>query len=142
MIRSTAPTIWDRSREDLVETLHDQVRRSTAAGARLLTGGERLQRKGFYYEPTVLSDVKPGMAAFDEETFGPVAAVTRVAMQKRPSSWRIELPLAWPRAFGPAIRRAERHWRPRFKPARSLSMRFPSPTRAAVRGHQAFRLRP
>jgi acyl-CoA reductase-like NAD-dependent aldehyde dehydrogenase len=67
------------AREDLVETLHDQVRRSTAAGAKLSTGGERLPRKGFYYAPTVLCEVQPGMAAFDEETFGPVAAVTRVA---------------------------------------------------------------
>jgi succinate-semialdehyde dehydrogenase/glutarate-semialdehyde dehydrogenase len=67
------------AREDLVDTLHDQVQRSTATGARLLAGGERLSRKGFYYAPTVLSQVQPGMAAFDEETFGPVAAVTRVA---------------------------------------------------------------
>jgi len=51
------------------------VRRSIAAGARLVIGGERLTRKGFFYAPTVLSDVTPGMAAFDEETFGPVAAV-------------------------------------------------------------------
>jgi succinate-semialdehyde dehydrogenase/glutarate-semialdehyde dehydrogenase len=67
------------AREDLVETLHDQVGRSTAAGAKLMAGGERLPGKGFYYAPTVLSEVRPGMAAFDEETFGPVAAVTRVA---------------------------------------------------------------
>jgi succinate-semialdehyde dehydrogenase/glutarate-semialdehyde dehydrogenase len=67
------------AREDLVETLHEQVQRSTKAGAKLLAGGERIPRKGFYYAPTVLSDVQPGMAAFDEETFGPVAAVTRVA---------------------------------------------------------------
>jgi succinate-semialdehyde dehydrogenase/glutarate-semialdehyde dehydrogenase len=67
------------AREDLVDTLHDQVQRSTKAGAKLLAGGERLSREGFYYAPTVLSKVRPGMAAFDEETFGPVAAVTRVA---------------------------------------------------------------
>lgn len=63
------------ARIDLVEALEDQVRRSVAAGARLLLGGQRLS--GCYYPPTVLSDVRPGMAAFDEETFGPVAAVVR-----------------------------------------------------------------
>jgi succinate-semialdehyde dehydrogenase/glutarate-semialdehyde dehydrogenase len=41
----------------------------------LLAGGTRLERPGFYYAPTVLADVRPGMPAFDEETFGPVAAV-------------------------------------------------------------------
>ena len=65
------------ARLDLLEHLHDQVQRSVATGARLLTGGRRLARKGYFYEPTVLADVTPGMAAFDEETFGPVAAVTQ-----------------------------------------------------------------
>lgn len=63
------------ARLDLLENLDDQVRRSIAAGARLLTGGRRLPRKGYFYAPTVLADIRPGMAAFDEETFGPVAAV-------------------------------------------------------------------
>jgi acyl-CoA reductase-like NAD-dependent aldehyde dehydrogenase len=57
--------------------LDDQVQRTVAAGATLRTGGHRLEGKGFYYAPTVLTGVEPGMAAFDEETFGPVAAVTR-----------------------------------------------------------------
>jgi succinate-semialdehyde dehydrogenase/glutarate-semialdehyde dehydrogenase len=63
------------ARADLLDTLHDQVSRSIEAGARLLTGGERLARRGFFYAPTVLADVRPGMSAFDDETFGPVAAV-------------------------------------------------------------------
>jgi len=63
------------ARLDLLENLDDQVRRSVAAGAKLLTGGRRLDRKGYLYAPTVLADVRPGVAAFDEETFGPVAAV-------------------------------------------------------------------
>ncbi len=66
------------AREDLLDALHDQVERSVAAGARLATGGERLDRKGWFYRPTVLADVEPGMAAFDEEVFGPVAAIVRV----------------------------------------------------------------
>ncbi|MCP4593406.1 MAG: NAD-dependent succinate-semialdehyde dehydrogenase [bacterium] len=65
------------ARGDLVDELHDQVERSAKAGARITTGGRPLDRKGYYYPPTVLTGVKPGMAAFDEETFGPVAAVIR-----------------------------------------------------------------
>jgi succinate-semialdehyde dehydrogenase/glutarate-semialdehyde dehydrogenase len=65
------------ARQDLVDELHDQVRRSAERGADLLTGGAPLDRPGFYYAPTVLDGVVPGMAAFDEETFGPVAAVVR-----------------------------------------------------------------
>jgi succinate-semialdehyde dehydrogenase / glutarate-semialdehyde dehydrogenase len=65
------------AREDLLEALHDQVRRTLKAGAELRTGGRRLDRKGYFYAPTVLARVAPGMPAFEEETFGPVAAVIR-----------------------------------------------------------------
>lgn len=65
------------AREDLREDIHDQVRRSLDDGARLVTGGESIDRPGFYYAPTVLSEVHPGTVAFTEEIFGPVAAVTR-----------------------------------------------------------------
>lgn len=65
------------AREDLRDDLHTQVMRSVGAGARELCGGEPLDRPGFYYPPTVLGDVTPGMAAFDEELFGPVAAICR-----------------------------------------------------------------
>ena len=64
-------------REDLLLELHRQVEDSVRAGARLLLGGQRLPRAGFFYPPTVLAHVLPGMPAFDEETFGPVAAVCR-----------------------------------------------------------------
>jgi succinate-semialdehyde dehydrogenase/glutarate-semialdehyde dehydrogenase len=65
------------AREDLVGELHDQVKRSVKAGAKLALGGEPLSGKGYYFPATVLTHVEPGMAAFDEETFGPVAAVVR-----------------------------------------------------------------
>lgn len=65
------------ARGDLVDELHDQVQRSMQTGAKLLTGGQPLEGKGYFYPPTVLGAVEPGMAAFDEETFGPVAAVIR-----------------------------------------------------------------
>jgi succinate-semialdehyde dehydrogenase/glutarate-semialdehyde dehydrogenase len=42
----------------------------------LVAGGEQLDRPGWFYKPTLLDDVQPGMTVFDEETFGPVAAVT------------------------------------------------------------------
>ena len=63
------------AREDLLLELHDQVDRSVRAGAVLRLGGKRLEGPGAFYPPTVLTGVRPGMAAFDEETFGPVAAV-------------------------------------------------------------------
>ncbi|MDX3225206.1 aldehyde dehydrogenase family protein [Streptomyces sp. ME19-01-6] len=71
--------IGPMARANLRETLHDQVRRTLDAGAVLALGGEVPDGPGCYYPPTVLDHVRPGMAAFDEETFGPVAAITRVA---------------------------------------------------------------
>lgn len=69
-------TIGPMARDDLRDELHNQVERTIAAGARLLLGGRKVEGPGNFYEPTVLADVRPGMAAFDEETFGPVAAIT------------------------------------------------------------------
>ncbi|HEY2389099.1 MAG TPA: NAD-dependent succinate-semialdehyde dehydrogenase [Candidatus Binatia bacterium] len=63
------------ARTDLRDEVAQQVARSVAAGARCLVGGAALAGAGAYYAPTVLADVRPGMAAFDEEVFGPVAAV-------------------------------------------------------------------
>jgi len=70
------------ARHDLRDTLHDQVRRSVAAGARLLLGGTVPPGPGAFYTPTVLTDVKKGMAAYGEELFGPVAAIIPVANEK------------------------------------------------------------
>ena len=64
------------ARSDLRDELHRQVERTLAAGATLLLGGQKLEGQGNFYAPTVLGNVAPGMAAFDEETFGPVAAIT------------------------------------------------------------------
>ncbi len=66
------------ARRDLRDGLHDQVQRSVAAGARLLIGGEVPPGPGAYYPPTVLAQVRAGMAAWSEELFGPVATLIRV----------------------------------------------------------------
>ncbi len=66
------------AREDLRDLLHDQVTRSVAAGARLVTGGSVPPRRGAWYPPTLLTDVRPGMPAYDEELFGPVASIITV----------------------------------------------------------------
>jgi succinate-semialdehyde dehydrogenase/glutarate-semialdehyde dehydrogenase len=65
------------ARGDLLDTLHAQVRATIDAGATLACGGRRIERAGHFYEPTIVGDVRPGMAMFDEETFGPAAAVIR-----------------------------------------------------------------
>jgi succinate-semialdehyde dehydrogenase/glutarate-semialdehyde dehydrogenase len=57
------------------DRLHEQVLRSVAAGARCLLGGDVPASRGFFYPPTVLTAVRPGMPVFDEEVFGPVAAI-------------------------------------------------------------------
>jgi succinate-semialdehyde dehydrogenase/glutarate-semialdehyde dehydrogenase len=66
------------ARADLREELHDQVERSLDIGARCLLGGEIPEGPGAFYPPTVLTDVRKGMPAFDEELFGPVAAIVSV----------------------------------------------------------------
>ncbi len=66
------------AREDLRRELHGQVARSIKKGARLLLGGEIPGTPGAFYPPTVLSHVQKGMPAYEEEIFGPVAAIIPV----------------------------------------------------------------
>ncbi len=75
----SAINVGPMARADLRDELDGQVQRTLAAGATLLLGGKKIDGPGNFYAPTVLADVKPGMAAFDEETFGPVAAITIAA---------------------------------------------------------------
>jgi len=65
------------AREDLREALERQVGESVKEGAKVALGAKRVNRPGYYYEPTILSDVTPSMPLFREETFGPAAAVVR-----------------------------------------------------------------
>ncbi len=67
-----------QARADLRDSLHDQVQRSVAAGARLLLGGSVPSGPGYFYPATILTDVAKGMPAYSEELFGPVASVITV----------------------------------------------------------------
>ncbi len=65
------------AREDLLEELDWQVKETVKQGGKILTGGERVDREGAFYQPTVLRNVKKGMLAYSEELFGPVAIMIR-----------------------------------------------------------------
>lgn len=73
-----ATRLGPMARGDLRDSLHKQIKASEAAGARLLLGGNQVGSKGYFYQATVLDNVAPGMPVFDEETFGPCAALTVV----------------------------------------------------------------
>lgn len=72
-----ATTIGPMARSNLRDDLERLIDRSVQAGAKVLLGGGRLDRPGAYFAPTVLDHVTPEMAVFQEETFGPVAAIIR-----------------------------------------------------------------
>ena len=73
-----AVDIGPMARHDLRDEVHQQVIDSVSAGAILLCGGHIPDAEGAYYPPTILTDVKPGMPAYDDEIFGPVASVIKV----------------------------------------------------------------
>jgi succinate-semialdehyde dehydrogenase / glutarate-semialdehyde dehydrogenase len=77
--RDQATRLGPLAREDLRDTLHSQVTDSVDAGATLALGGRPLDRPGWFYEPTVLEDLAPGMPAYDDELFGPAASLIRAA---------------------------------------------------------------
>ena len=102
----------------VLEDLDDQVRRSVAAGARVLTGGHRLDRPGYYYAPTVLVDVPRDAPAAREEVFGPVAALFRSRISTTPSGWPTTRRSASAAASGRPTRPSAPASSPRSKPAR------------------------
>lgn len=65
------------AREDLRDKIHQQVQDSVNAGAKVIVGGEIPQQTGYYYPPTVLENLSPGMPAYDDELFGPVASLIK-----------------------------------------------------------------
>ena len=80
----TANTVGPLARMDLRDDLHEQVQKSIEAGAKCLLGGEipKLKSKHAFYPPTLLVNVKPGMPAYNEELFGPVASVITAKNEK------------------------------------------------------------
>lgn len=69
-----ATQVGPLARKDLADQLNRQVKESVSQGAKLLVGGKQ---DNCFHEPTILGNVKPGMTAFDEETFGPLAAIIK-----------------------------------------------------------------
>jgi succinate-semialdehyde dehydrogenase/glutarate-semialdehyde dehydrogenase len=74
--------VGPQARHDLRDDLHRQVKESIKKGAKCLLGGEIPPGKGAFYPPTILTNVKKGMPAYDEEIFGPVAAIIPVKDEK------------------------------------------------------------
>jgi len=75
----SATEIGPLATEAILRGVDQQVQDSIAAGAKLVTGGKRIERTGFFYEPTVLTDIPRDSPAFREEIFGPVASFFRAA---------------------------------------------------------------
>jgi acyl-CoA reductase-like NAD-dependent aldehyde dehydrogenase len=66
------------ARSDLRDAVELQVQQSVRQGAKVLVGGKRLERRGYFLQPAVLTNVKPQMPAYCEEVFGPVASLIKV----------------------------------------------------------------
>ncbi|HYZ90564.1 MAG TPA: NAD-dependent succinate-semialdehyde dehydrogenase [Myxococcales bacterium] len=66
------------SSKQVLDDLEDQVKRMIAKGAKVLAGGKRVERPGFFFQPTLLTDAGPGSPGRDEEVFGPVATIFKV----------------------------------------------------------------
>ncbi len=98
------------ARRDLRDELHAQVETSVARGAKLVLGGEVPSRNGFWYPATLLTDAGPGMPVWDEETFGPAAAVRVV----RDADEALAVANASPYALGASVWTADREEGARF----------------------------
>jgi succinate-semialdehyde dehydrogenase / glutarate-semialdehyde dehydrogenase len=73
----SATDVGPMATPDVLHGLEEQVQKTVQMGAKVLTGGKRLNRQGNFYEPTVLSHIPEGSPAFDDELFGPVASIFR-----------------------------------------------------------------
>ncbi|OJX53943.1 MAG: succinate-semialdehyde dehydrogenase [Flavobacterium sp. 38-13] len=70
------------SSEEAAQKIEKQVNDTVKSGAKIVLGGKRIDREGAFYEPTILTDIKPGMVAYHEEIFGPVASFYKVKDEK------------------------------------------------------------
>ena len=66
------------TRKDQVAIIDSQIKEAVQKGANVITGGKRMERKGYYYEPTVLINVNHNMSVMKEESFGPVIGIMKV----------------------------------------------------------------
>ncbi len=66
------------SSENALVKLLEQINDSVSKGATVISGGNQIERDGFFLQPTILTDLKPGMKAYDEEVFGPVVCIWKV----------------------------------------------------------------
>jgi acyl-CoA reductase-like NAD-dependent aldehyde dehydrogenase len=66
------------TRKDQLSIIEDQVKEAVSKGAKIITGGKRIDRNGYYFEPTVLTDVNHSMRVMREESFGPVIGIMKV----------------------------------------------------------------
>ena len=71
-----------QARNDLRDELHEQVAKSIEKGAKCILGGKISEKRGAWYPPTILTNVTPGMPAYEEELFGPVAAIIKATDEK------------------------------------------------------------
>ncbi|HEY9018574.1 NAD-dependent succinate-semialdehyde dehydrogenase [Thiomicrospira sp.] len=72
-------TLCPMARQDLLDELHKQVTESVELGAKIITGGQQIERPGSYYAPTILTNISSNMPAFSDEFFGPVAIVLKAS---------------------------------------------------------------
>ncbi len=70
------------AREDLLIELDEQIKKSVNMGAKVLTGGKRISQIGYFYEPTVITNLSKGMPAYSDELFGPAASLIRADDQE------------------------------------------------------------
>lgn len=69
------------SSKSALEGLEEQVKKSVKSGAKLITGGERIDRQGFFMQPTILTEIPKDAEAYSEELFGPVASIYKVSSE-------------------------------------------------------------
>ncbi len=127
-----ATQIGPLARQDLLDNLAGQVQRSIAAGARLVVGGHRLPRTGYFYPPTLLAEVRPACPRSTRRRSGRWPRWSSPRMPKTRSGWRTSRNTGWARACGRATRALPSSSPGRSTPAVSSSTGQSSPIPASL----------